>query len=63
MKYTVKAYEVYSVDIDVEAEDVDDARQKAEDILSAGEYENGQVLSESVYDFTMDSDDWTVWEN
>jgi len=62
VKYTVKAYEVYCVDIDVEAEDEQEALANAEDILACGCYPDGTDLPKSVYDDTMDRDDWKVWE-
>jgi hypothetical protein len=55
-KYVVTVYEVHSIDIDVEAEDEDQAREKANDIMC----EEDTLITE--YDHTMDVEDWPVLE-
>jgi hypothetical protein len=54
-KYVVTVYEVHSIDIDVEAEDEDQAREKANDIMC-----DDTLITE--YDHTMDVEDWPVLE-
>lgn len=63
MKYQVKVAEVYTTVIDVEAESEQEAQAKAEELLAIGCYPNGEEFEEVKYDYTLDRDQWVVWEN
>lgn len=54
--YQVKICEVYSTIVDVEAENEDEARQRANERL-----ENDD-LGEGEYDYTLEPEEWQVWE-
>ena len=62
MRYQVKVQEVYSTIIDVEAEDEQEAQAKAEELLAAGCYEDNSDFPDAAYDYTLDRDEWPVWE-
>ena len=57
MKYVVTVYEVHSLDIEVEADNPDQAREAANAIL-----EDGEAISDidSSYDYTMEPEEWKV---
>jgi hypothetical protein len=55
-KYQVKVFEVHSCIIDVEAEDEQAAINVAEEMLCMGD----EVVTK--YEYTLDIDDWKVWE-
>lgn len=59
-KFYVKVTEAYTYDLAVMAENEDDARRKAEECINNDEQEDGTPLPESQYDYTIDSDDWSV---
>ena len=54
--YIVKIYEVYGTNVEVKAENEDDARQKAADKLYIGDVET------SKYEHTMERENWTVFK-
>lgn len=53
--YVVTVYEVHSIDIDVEAENEDQAREKANDIIC-----EDTLIAE--YAYTMETSEWPVLE-
>jgi len=60
--YYVKVAEVYTTEIKVEAEDENEAREIAEECLNAGENQDGSELEDGTYDYTIDSDEWVVYQ-
>lgn len=54
--YIVKIYEIYGTNVEVKAENEDDARQKAADKLYIGDVET------SKYEHTMEREHWTVFK-
>ena len=61
--FYVKVSEVYTTDIKVQAKDEDDAREKAVKCLSDGcEYHSNTPLETAQYDYTLDKEDWVVYE-
>lgn len=54
--YTVTVYEVHSYDLEIVANSEDEAREKANDLI-----ETEAFIGE--YDYTMDSDQWQVFDN
>lgn len=60
-KFKVRVYEVHSVVLNIEADNEDEARQIATEIIENGQYPNGENVPDVVYDYTMDADDWGVW--
>ena len=61
-KYQVKILEVHATIVEVDADNEQDAQGKAEDLLSVGCYPSGQDLPEGTYDYTLERDEWPVWE-
>lgn len=62
MKYQVKVIEVYSVLLEVEADNREQAILLASDANDAGEYHDDREYPVSQYEYTTDVDDWTVEE-
>lgn len=54
-KFTVSVREVYTADVTVEADSIEDARELASELVESDELE-------TTYSFTMDPDDWPVFE-
>lgn len=60
--FQVKIKEVHTQIITVEAEDEQDAQAKAEEVIATGVNQDGSDLpDETVYDYTLDRDEWDVW--
>jgi len=55
MKYNVTIYEVYSLNIEVDAENEHEAKEKASQLLAEGVAEG-----EIIYDHTMPLESWQV---
>lgn len=63
MKYQVKIKEVHTQIIDVEAENEQDARNKAEEALIIGVDQNNYAIPLDMdYAYTLDKDEWDVWK-
>ena len=62
MQYEVKVLEVFSYVVKVEAESEQAAQAQAEELVAAGCYPNGEDIPDAVYDYTLDRDEWRVWE-
>ena len=62
MQYEVKVLEVFSYIVKVEAESEQEARAAAEKLVWHGNYPDGEDLPEAEYDYTLDRDEWRVWE-
>jgi hypothetical protein len=58
----VKILEVYQTTITVDTDDDAIARSMAEDILAKGKMPDGTELPKGEYDYTLESDEWPVWE-
>lgn len=54
--FEVKIREVHYTIVKVEAEDETSAREMAQNLLQDG------TLDDAQYDYTLDSDEWSVWE-
>lgn len=57
MKYLVRVYEVHSIDIQVDAESLERAKEIANDMI-----EIGDNINDSEYSYTMEPEDWEVWK-
>ena len=62
-KFFVEIKEVYTQRIAVEADSEDHAREVAAEVLNTGVQQDGTDLpNATVYDYTLDADDWTVYQ-
>jgi hypothetical protein len=60
--FQVKIKEVHTQIITVEAESEQDAQAKAEEVIATGVNQDGSDLpNETVYDYTLDRNEWDVW--
>ncbi len=60
--FQVKIKEVHTQIITVEADDEQDAQSKAEEVLATGVNQDGTELpGDTVYDYTLDRNEWNVW--
>lgn len=61
-KFQVKIKEVHTQIITVEADDEQSAQAAAEEVLANGVNQDGSDLpDETVYDYTLDRNEWDVW--
>lgn len=60
-KFTVRVKEVWVQCIEVDADNEDDARTVAEEIVSTGVMQDGSELEDYVgYSYTLEPDEWVV---
>ena len=62
MQYEVEVLEVFSYVVAVEAESEREAQVKAEELVSEGYYPDGTELPQAEYDYSLNCDEWKVWE-
>lgn len=58
MRYAVKIMEVFSTLVEVEADNVEEAQAKAEDLYC----ENQSTIQADTFEYTLDRDQWPLWE-
>jgi len=61
-QFKVKAYEVHSVLVEVDAASIEEAIDKANYLLEEGYYESGEYIDEPKYAYTLDPDEWDITE-
>lgn len=61
-KYQVKIYEVYATILDVAANTEEEAKQEANRQLSNGITPERKPIPSGQYDYTLEMDEWKVWE-
>jgi len=55
--YSVKVYEVYSYVIEIGAASEEEAKERVNELIETADYEA------DTYEYTLDPDEWFVWEN
>lgn len=62
-KKVVEVLEIHRLQIEVDADSDDEAREKANAALESGFLENGDAVNDSsIYMRTTDPSEWRVWE-
>ena len=62
-KKVVEVLEIHRLQVEVDADTDEEAREKANQAIESGFHENGDAVSDSaVYLRTTDPSEWRVWE-
>ncbi len=56
MRYSVRVFEVFSYDIEVDADSEDDAKDKVEEMIA------DDFCGQPEYDYTLGKDEWSATE-